>query len=358
MQSPGDPNRNLKSLFSTPHRRLNALTGDWILISPHRTQRPWLGQVEKEPIEQRPAFDPSCYLCPGNARAGGAHNPAYENTYVFTNDYSALLPDTPRATWQAGGLYEAETERGICRVVCFSPRHDLTLARMDLADIRCVVDVWSDQYEELGALPWVRHVQIFENQGEMMGASNPHPHGQIWANETIPLEPAKEITRCSQHLHRSGRCLLCDILEFELQEATRVVCANDHFIAIVPFWAVWPFETLLLPRRHLNSISQLTSDERDGLADIMKRLLIRYDNLFSVSFPYSMGFHQRPTDGQDYSGLHLHAHYYPPLLRSATVRKFMVGYEMLGQPQRDITPEQAAERLRSLPELHFRERPA
>ena len=344
---------DLDTLFSAPHRRLNALTGDWILISPHRTQRPWQGQVEKAPLEQRPAYDPACYLCPGNTRAGGVHNPAYTSTFVFDNDYAALLSTTAPAHWEAADLIVAQAERGICRVVCFSPRHDLTLAQMDTPDIRRVVDVWSDQYEELGAVPWVKHVQVFENRGAMMGASNPHPHGQIWADETIPLEPSKEIRQCREYTARAGHCLLCDYLAYELEMQTRVVCANDHFVMIVPFWAVWPFETLLLSRRHVNTITSLSSDERDGLADIMKRLLTRYDNLFEVSFPYSMGFHQRPTDQQPYEELHLHAHYYPPLLRSATVRKFMVGYEMLSQPQRDITPEQAADRLRAMSEIHY-----
>ena len=347
---------DLNALFSAPHRRLNALTGDWVLISPHRTQRPWQGQVEKTAPDERPAYDPACYLCPGNTRAGGVHNPAYTSTFVFNNDYAALLPDTPPEKWTAAGMMVAQAERGICRVVCFSPRHDLTLAQMDVPDIRRVVDVWSDQYEELGAVPWVNHVQVFENRGAMMGASNPHPHCQIWADETIPFEPAKEIARCGEYAQRAGRCLLCDYLAFEIETATRVVCANDQFVVVVPFWAVWPFETLLLSRRHVNTITELTSDERDGLADIMNRLLIRYDNLFEVSCPYSMGFHQGPTDGQVHPELHLHAHYYPPLLRSATVRKFMVGYEMLGQPQRDITAEQAAERLRSLSEIHYTRR--
>jgi UDPglucose--hexose-1-phosphate uridylyltransferase len=342
--------------LSAPHRRLNALTGDWVLISPHRTQRPWQGQVEKTPPDQRPTYDPTCYLCPGNMRAGGVHNPAYTTTFVFDNDYAALLPNTSPEKWDAADLIVAQAERGICRVVCFSPRHDLTLAQMDVVDIRRVVDVWSDQYEELGAVPWVNHVQIFENRGAMMGASNPHPHGQIWADETIPLEPAKEILRCGEYKAQSGHCLLCDYQAFELEANTRIVCANDHFVVVVPFWAVWPFETLLLPRRHVNTMTDLDSDERDGLADIMKHLLIHYDNVFEVSFPYSMGFHQRPTDQKAYPELHLHAHYYPPLLRSATVRKFMVGYEMLGQPQRDITPEQAADRLRAISEIHYTQR--
>ncbi len=347
---------DLTALFTAPHRRLNALTGEWVLISPHRTQRPWQGQVDKTPADQRPAYDPDCYLCPGNARAGGVRNPQYASTFVFENDYAALLPETPSQAWETAGLIVAQAERGVCRVVCFSPRHDLTLAQMATADIRRVVDVWSDQYEALAAIPWMRYVQVFENRGAMMGASNPHPHGQIWADETIPVEPAKEIRQCRRYFRRSGRCLLCDYLDFELHEAARVVCANDHFVVLVPFWAVWPFETLLLSRRHVNTISDLRPDERDSLADIMKRLLIRYDNIFEVSFPYSMGFHQRPTDHRAHDELHLHAHYYPPLLRSATVRKFMVGYEMLCQPQRDITPEQAAGHLRSLAEQHYLER--
>jgi UDPglucose--hexose-1-phosphate uridylyltransferase len=346
------------ALFSAPHRRLNALTGEWVLISPHRTQRPWQGQVDKAPADQRPAYDPDCYLCPGNARAGGVRNPEYASTFVFDNDYAALLPETPAQAWETADLIVAQAERGVCRVVCFSPRHDLTLAQMATADIRRVVDVWSDQYEALAAIPWMRYVQVFENRGAMMGASNPHPHGQIWADETIPLEPAKEIRQCSQYFRQSGGCLLCDYLAFELKEAARVVCANDHFVVVVPFWAVWPFETLLLSRRHVNAISDLGPAERDGLADIMKRLLIRYDNIFQVSFPYSMGFHQRPTDHLEHAELHLHAHYYPPLLRSATVRKFMVGYEMLCQPQRDITPEQAAGHLRSQAEQHYLEQGA
>jgi len=345
---------DLNAFFSAPHRRLNPLTGDWVLISPHRTQRPWLGQVEKQPAEGLPAYDPDCYLCPGNSRAGGARNPDYVTTFVFDNDFAALLPDTPQAVWKPNHLIQAHSERGVCRVACFSPRHDLTLALMDPPDIRQVVELWVEQYQELGGIPWVNHVQIFENRGAMMGASNPHPHCQIWADETIPQEPAKEIARCEEYHRESGGCLLCDILEFELEAGTRLVCANGSFVALVPFWAVWPFETLLLSRRHVSDLSQLTSQERDDLADILKRLLTRYDNLFEVSFPYSMGFHQRPTDQMDYPGLHLHAHYYPPLLRSATVRKFMVGYEMLGQPQRDITPEAAAERLRSLSEEHYR----
>lgn len=345
------------AFFTKPHRRLNLLTGEWLLVSPHRTQRPWQGQVEDTPPDTRPQFDPTCYLCPGNTRAGGVVNPDYSHTFVFENDYAALLPNTESDEYllgvdqsSASPLLVAQTERGICRVICFSPRHDLTLAGMDVADLRHVVNTWVEQYEELGAIPWVKHVQIFENRGAMMGASNPHPHGQIWANERIPNESAKEIKQQGDYLAENGRTLLGDYLELELKLGERIVCSNDHFVSLVPFWAVWPFETLIIPREHRGSVSDLRSDERDGLADILRQTTRRYDRLFNVSFPYSMGIHQRPTDGEAYPELRMHAHFYPPLLRSATVRKFMVGYEMLGQAQRDITPESAAERLRSLGE--------
>jgi len=343
-------------LFSAPHRRRNMLTGEWLLVSPQRTARPWQGQGEAGPPETRPTYDPTCYLCPGNARAGGARNPDYSGTFVFENDYAALRPDTPSQEItrpfddRDTPLLRAASERGLCRVVCFSPRHDLTLSGMDLPDLRRVVDTWADQYTELSMVPWVRHVQIFENRGAMMGASNPHPHGQIWANERMPNEPYKELTEQRSYIATTNTCLLCDYLALELQEGARLVCQNDHFVALVPFWAVWPFETLVLPRAHCSAIPDLEPAARDGLADILRRLTRRYDHLFEVSFPYSMGFHQRPTDRGAHPEWHLHTHFYPPLLRSATVRKFMVGYELLAQPQRDITPESAAERLRALPE--------
>jgi UDPglucose--hexose-1-phosphate uridylyltransferase len=343
------------TLFSAPHRRLNALTGEWLLVSPHRTQRPWQGQVEATPADQRPPYDSTCYLCPGNQRAGGLQTPKYLSTYVFDNDFAALLPNTAARTVahainnQAGpALLRAESERGICRVVCFSPRHDLTLAGMDLASLRQVVDTWADQYAELGAIPWVRYVQIFENRGAMMGASNPHPHGQIWATSYLPQHAAREQNTQRDYYAANGRTLLTDYLALELAEGARIVCDNEHFVALVPFWAVWPFETLLISRRPIGALPDLLADERAGLAGILKRLTTRYDNLFEVSFPYSMGFHQRPTDGEAHPEWHLHAHFYPPLLRSATVRKFMVGYELLAEPQRDITPEAAAERLRAV----------
>jgi UDPglucose--hexose-1-phosphate uridylyltransferase len=343
------------NLSNHPHRRYNPLSREWVLVSPHRTQRPWQGQVEQTAPEQRPAYDPTCYLCPGNQRAGGVRNPAYDGTFVFTNDYAALLLDTPGGTFEQGnGLIRAESERGTGRVVCFSPRHDLTLAEMTPAELAPVVEVWIEQYQDVGALPQIGYVQIFENRGAMMGASNPHPHGQIWATEHLPLNVAREQDAQADYFAANGRTLLADYLELELQEATRIVVSNDHFVALVPFWAVWPFEMLVISRRPVGALPDLTADERAGLADILKQLTTRYDNLFYVSFPYSMGFHQRPTDGAAHPEWHLHAHFYPPLLRSATVRKFMVGFELLAEPQRDITAESAAERLRELSGEHYR----
>ncbi len=356
---------NSETLFSAPHRRRHLLTGEWLLVSPHRTQRPWQGQVESAPIELRPTYDPACYLCPGNARAGGLRNPDYPVTYVFDNDFAALLAGTPAHSLARGladcdgpPLLHAESERGLCRVVRFSPRHDLTLADMDVVDVRQVVHTWAEQFSELGALAWVRYVQIFENRGAMMGASNPHPHGQIWANERVPNEPAKEHAQQQAYAAACGRCLLCDYLALELRDGQRLVCQNDDWVVMVPFWAIWPFETLVLPRAHAGAITGLAPAQRDGLADILRQVTGRYNQLFAASFPFSMGFHSTPTDGHDYPAWHLHAHFYPPLLRSATVRKFMVGYELLGQPQRDITPESAAERLRSLLDPQLRQHEA
>jgi UDPglucose--hexose-1-phosphate uridylyltransferase len=341
-------------LHNHPHRRYNPLTREWVLVSPHRTQRPWQGQVERPAAEQRPTYDPECYLCPGNPRAGGVSNPAYSSTFVFTNDFAALLPDTPDGTIDKQGLMRAESACGTCRVVCFSPRHDLTMAEMDVADLAKVVEVWVEQYEDLGAQPSIGHVQIFENRGAMMGASNPHPHGQIWATSHLPQQVAREHESQADYYAANGRTLLADYVALELEDGARLICANEHFVALVPFWAVWPFEALVISRRPAGALPDLDAAERAGLADILKRVTTRYDNLFEVSFPYSMGFHQRPTDGQAHPEWHLHAHFYPPLLRSATVRKFMVGFEMLGEAQRDITAEQAAERLRAQSERHYR----
>jgi UDPglucose--hexose-1-phosphate uridylyltransferase len=300
------------------------------------------------------AYDSHCYLCPGNQRAGGAVNPAYEGVFSFINDYAALLPDSPYVNKPpASPLLAAEPAHGLCKVLCFHPNHSLTLARMTRAEIRRVVDAWTQEYEELAGLGWIEYAQIFENRGALMGASNPHPHCQIWATGFVPDEPAAETTAQREHLARTGRCLLCDYLAAESAAQERVIFQNEHFTALVPWWAIWPFEVLVVSRRHLGALPELNQDEREGLADALKRLTTRFDNLFQTSFPYTMGFHQSPTDKQAHPEWHFHAHFYPPLLRSATVRKFMVGFEMLGMPQRDITPEAAAQRLRACAEEHF-----
>ena len=332
-----------------PHRRFNPLTREWVLVSPHRTDRPWQGQVEKTSAAVQPDYDPKCYLCPGNERAGGIRNPQYTSTFVFDNDFAALKPATPPGRFEQNGMLVAETVPGICRVVCFSPHHNLTVANMEPAALRAVVDEWARQYLDLGGRDFIQYVQIFENRGEMMGASNPHPHCQIWAGACIPNEIVKEQAAQSEWRRDRRSCLLCDYAALErTASGVRTVDENEHFLAVVPFWAVWPFEILVIAKRHLASIDQLTDAERDALADILKRTTARYDRLFQVSFPYSLGFHQQPTDGASHDEWHFHAHFYPPLLRSATVRKFLVGYEMLAMPQRDITPEAAAERLRGV----------
>ena len=301
-------------------------------------------------------YDPNCYLCPGNKRAGGNATPEYSSVYIFDNDYAALLPDSPNIEPHSSPLLKAERERGRCRVICFHPNHSLTLALMEPADIRKVVDAWTAEYEALSRESEMQYVQIFENRGAMMGASNPHPHCQIWATEHVPDEPAQETESLKAYLAEKRSCLLCDYLRVEAKEGARVVCENEDFLVVTPWWAVWPFETLVLSKRHVSSLAQFKEREKTSLADILKQTTTRYDNLFETSFPYTMGFHQMPTDGLPHEEWHFHAHYYPPLLRSATVRKFMVGFEMLGMPQRDITPEAAAERLRGVPAEHFFQR--
>ena len=339
-----------------PHRRYNPLTGEWVLVSPHRTKRPWQGQVEKPPPDDRPRFDPKCYLCPGNERAGGVKNPQYEHTFVFTNDFAALLPDTPILTEaREHALFQTQAVRGTSRVMCFSPRHDLTLPEMILSDIRRVVDTWAGQIIELGQeYHWV---QVFENKGAVMGCSNPHPHGQIWAQDRLPNEPTKEDINQRRYFERTGKPLLFDYVEMETKIGERTVVENDFWLAVVPYWAVWPFEMMLLPKRHVGHLPELMDDERSALAEILKRLLTKYDNLFETSFPYSMGWHGAPFRGDQAGSTgywQLHAHFYPPLLRSATVKKFMVGYEMMAEAQRDITAEQAARRLQDLSERHYK----
>ncbi len=340
-------------LAAHPHRRFNPLTSQWVLVSPQRAERPWQGQVEGVPQESSVVYDPDCYLCPGNQRAASVWNPEYKETFVFDNDFPAVTMDTPPGELEEHGLLLARSEAGRCRVVCFSPRHDLAMSRMSALEIRRVIDTWVRESSELGCDPRIRSVQIFENRGAMMGCSNPHPHGQIWANENLPNELAQEVVAFKDYRKLHHTTLLQDYLQLELTKKERIVYANEHFVLLVPFWAVWPFETLLVSRRSVSALEDLSNDERNALADILREATIRYDNLFHTSFPYTMGFHQRPTDGEAHPEFQLHAHFYPPLLRSATVKKFMVGYELLATPQRDITPESAAKLLREVSSTHY-----
>lgn len=336
------------------HRRKNILTGDWILVSPHRTQRPWQGEVAPMVIGTRPQYDPSCYLCPGNKRASGDINPQYDKTFVFTNDFSSLLIDNPSGKELGHNLLQSKSEKGICRVVNFSPRHDLTLAEMKEGDIKRVVTVWQEEYRTLGAHPDINHVQIFENKGSMMGNSNPHPHCQIWAQESIPMEPKKELQQFKKYFAKTKRSLLADYLKVELKLKERIVYENSSFVVVVPFWAVWPYETMIISRRTIGNILQFKENEKKDFASAMSVVTIKYDNLFKTSFPYSSGIHQSPTDGNDHKEYHFHMHFYPPLLRSANIKKFMVGYEMFAEPQRDITPEYSAKVLRELSTIHYK----
>jgi UDPglucose--hexose-1-phosphate uridylyltransferase len=341
-------------LAAYPHRRKNILTGEWILVSPQRAERPWQGQVEAASPRKKIGYDPGCYLCPGNMRAGGQKNPNYDTTYVFDNDYSALMPETPDRLLNVNDLLIVENEPGRCRVICFSPRHDLTLPEMTTDAIVKVIDVWQAEYAMLGEDQNIHYVQIFENKGIMMGCSNPHPHGQIWAQKRVPVEPAKETDQFNTYYKRGGTTMLADYLALELRQKERLVWQNEQFVALVPFWATWPFETLIISRRPITGLDVFRSDEKQALADILRLITIKYDNLFQTSFPYSMGLHQAPTDGLIHPEWHFHIHFYPPLLRSATVKKFMVGYEMLANPQRDITAEFSAGQLRELPEKHYK----
>jgi UDPglucose--hexose-1-phosphate uridylyltransferase len=337
-----------------PHTRKNILTGEWILVSPHRMKRPWQGKVEDLPADERPGYEPACNLCPGNKRSDGTVNPLYENTFVFTNDFSALLQQTETGSINMDGLIVANSESGICRVICFSPDHSLTLPMMEESAIENVIELWQKEFKELAADPSVKYIQIFENKGEIMGCSNPHPHGQIWASSSIPLELVKETNEQQNYFDKTQRSLLGDYLVLELQLQQRVISENEHFVALVPFWAVWPYETMIVSKRHVQHILQFTDAEKQALAAMLKALTIRYDNLFNVSFPYSAGMHQMPVNDGAHEAWHWHMHFYPPLLRSATVKKFMVGYEMLANPQRDITAEAAAATLKALPAVHFK----
>ncbi|MDO4696164.1 MAG: UDP-glucose--hexose-1-phosphate uridylyltransferase [Neisseria sp.] len=337
-----------------PHRRFNPLSGEWVLVSPHRAKRPWQGQTEAADIADKPAYDSECYLCPGNARINGETNPVYRDPFVFTNDFSALLPDTPLQTAsETHPLFDSRSVRGVSRVICFSPDHGKTLPELSVEEIGKVVRVWQEQSRELGAS--YRWVQIFENKGSVMGCSNPHPHGQIWAGDFLPDLPERAYKMQTAYYRKHGRALLDDYAAEELLRKERIVAETEYWLAVVPYWAAWPFETLLLPKCSVQRITDLNAAQAEDLALVLKWLTTRYDNLFQTSFPYSMGFHGAPFDNEDHPEWRLHAHFYPPLLRSASVRKFMVGYEMLAEAQRDLTPEQAAARLAALPLIHYKQ---
>ncbi|MCB7480732.1 UDP-glucose--hexose-1-phosphate uridylyltransferase [Christiangramia sediminis] len=339
-------------LNNTPHRRYNILTGEWILVSPHRTNRPWQGKTENSKALKKETYDATCYLCPGNTRASGDTNPDYREPYSFVNDFSSLLPDSPEIDFQEG-LLKAESEKGICKVVCFSPDHSLTLPLMEVDDITQVIKIWKNEYLELGSEKDINYVQIFENKGAIMGCSNPHPHGQIWSQSSVPTEVLKKSAKFREYWNKNKHSLLSDYLEQELEAGERILDENEHFVSLIPYWAVWPFEAMIIPKRHFQHIGQLSEAEEKAYAEIIKKLTIKYDNLFETSFPYSSGIHQAPTNGKDYPEWHFHMSFYPPLLRSASVKKFMVGYEMFAGPQRDITAEEAAKRLNELSSIHY-----
>ena len=338
-----------------PHRRYNPLIDEWVLVSPHRTKRPWQGQNETVSSDSLPEYDPTCYLCPGNVRANGEVNPAYENSFVFENDFAALkqeeiiFEDTKKETF-----FKAQPERGISRVVCFSPKHNLTLPEMSIAAIEDIITTWQKEYTNLGKVDYINHVQIFENKGSVMGCSNPHPHGQIWAQSSLPTQIEKTQNSLKAYFDKNGSNLLVDYLAKELEAKERIVIENEHFVALVPFWAIWPFETLIVCKRHVTKITDFNAEEVADYALILKQLTAKYDNLFETSFPYSSGIHQAPTDGEAHPEWLFHMHFYPPLLRSASVKKFMVGYEMMGESQRDITAEKSAQMLRDLSDVHYK----
>lgn len=340
--------------LNQPHLRTNLLNGEKVLVSPHRNNRPWQGQVEDISTEQRPAYDDACYLCPTNTRADGSTNPDYKDSFVFVNDFSALLSDTPSGEYNEENLLKAESEKGLCKVIAFSPRHDLTLPEMTEDEIKKVVDVWQSEFIELSKIEWIKYIQIFENKGSIMGCSNPHPHGQIWAQHTLPTEIEKETTQFKKHYTTRGTSLLSDYWQLEEKQQNRVIINNDHFIVVVPFWASWPYETLLISKAQHQNIAQFSEEEKIDLAKTIKELTTKYDNIFNTSFPYSAGMHQAPVNNGDYEEWHWHMHFYPPLLRSASVKKFMVGYEMLATPQRDITPEFAADVIKRQSNIHYK----
>ncbi len=335
-----------------PHRRFNILTGEWVLVSPHRTKRPWQGRTEEQPLETRPKYDPNCYLCPTNGRMGGATNPDYKKPFSFVNDFSALLKDVKEEKYE-NGLLCAESESGICKVICFSPDHSLTLPLMSKDGIIDVISLWQQEYKELGAIDGINHVQIFENKGDIMGCSNPHPHGQIWAQRSIPQEVRKKSDRLLDYSKKHRTNMLEDYIAQELALDERIILQNEHFVSLIPYWAVWPYETIIVPKTKIGHIGQLSHQEKEAFAEILRKTTIRLDNIFESPFPYSAGIHQAPTDGKEHPEWHFHMSFYPPLLRSRTVKKFMVGYEMFADPQRDITAEQAANTIKALSDVHY-----
>lgn len=337
-----------------PHRRYNPLLDEWILVSPHRAKRPWQGQQEAVSIEILPEHDKTCYLCAGNTRSNGVQNPKYENCYVFENDFPALLNDDIEFENQSKILFHLKPEKGINKVICFSPKHNVTLAEMEVLEIENVVKTWKEEYINLGSKEYINYVQIFENKGIVMGCSNSHPHGQIWAQSSLPTQIEKTQKSLQEYYKKNKTSLLEDYVKQELQIQERIVIENDYFVVLVPFWATWPFETMIISKRHFGNLIGLTSKETLAFAEIIKGITIKYDNLFETSFPYSAGIHQTPTDRISHPEWHFHMHFYPPLLRSASVKKFMVGYEMLGEAQRDISPEKSAEMLRNLPNIHYK----
>jgi len=341
------------SIKDNTHRRFNPLSGEWILVSPHRGKRPWQGQQESHTLVELPVYDRSCYLCPGNERAGGIINPQYTDPFVFTNDFSAITPDIETGeTIQS--LFKAKSERGICRVICFSANHDKTVPELPVSEIEKVIKLWQQEYRNLGSKDFINHIQIFENKGSIMGCSNPHPHGQIWAQESIPEIVRKENDNQREYFETNHKILLQDYVEQELQTKERIITENAHFVALVPYWAVWPFEVMIIPKQVKPNIAELTNAEVNAFAEMYQLVTCKYDNLFKISFPYSAGIHQAPTDGKDNSHWCWHMHFYPPLFRSASVKKFMVGYEMLAEPQRDITAEQSAEIIRKADTVHYK----
>ena len=336
---------------NSSHRRKNILTGEWVLVSPHRTKRPWQGMQEQAKELKTLEYDPNCYLCPGNTRANNEINPDYENTYSFINDFSAIL--NVKTENFSDNLLEAHSESGICKVLCYSPNHSLTMPQMDESEIVSIIELWKKEYKDLGSLKSINHIQIFENKGESMGCSNPHPHGQIWAQKSIPTEVLRKQNNFKKFYKNNSQSMLLAYIKKELELKERIIFENESFVALVPFWAVWPYESMIVTKNHRKSILELNEKEVTDYANILKILTTKYDNLFQTSFPYSTGIHQAPTNNEQNKEWHMHMSFYPPLLRSASIKKFMVGYEMFGEPQRDITPEQAAESLRNCSKTHF-----